>query len=279
MTSPAPTKAPSKVLLVSEFGFRTEVTEWFCEAFSRIHQEYDLTIYGCVGRFYCPFTYVPLPEPYRRVDRLGIAYSYAYAFAQNRQYDKIIHIDNDCWFKDMSLIRKMAQMLDENFLVGIREQPIHTCFFGVRTELFQELDFAQMVKLFFTPGQDFFRTFAGDVFARRPCAYIHCPEDAFIHYGGLQRAIEYVQFYLEDDWGKLPTASFYFVQVVKSLYDWSTQHDIVLTLKGQRIDAVLVDEILKKIRETDFNWKGKLTEMQQELVKTTRNGPGQRPLR
>lgn len=253
-------------LLLSEFGFRTEVIEWFCSYFEAINWEYDLKIYGCVDTFQMSANYIPLLPEFRRVDRLGIAYSYAYAFSQNKHYKKIIHIDNDCWFRDMRPIQQLDQMLDRFYLVGIEERPIHTCFFGFRTEIVKPLSFAEMVNLFFAPGRNFFRTFAYDIFSKLPCATMRIPTEQLVHYGGLQRAIEFVQYYMEEDWEKIPTSSSYFLAALQSLYQWSLDRNVRLTLKDRVLDASLVGQIISKIRNTDFSWKKKLEDLNCELT-------------
>lgn len=255
----------TETVLITEFGFRTEVMDWFCEYFAALDPPYPVKVYGCLDAYECPFEYIPLPNAYRRMDRVGISYAYAYAFSENREAEKIVHIDNDVWFRNSRPIKKVVKRLDRHAMVGLKANPIHTSFFGLRTEVVNGMTFDEMARAFFDSKRDFFRVFARDVFKRYRCSTVTFRERDFIHYGGLQRAIERLQTFIEKGSKVRPKNKIRVERIMGTLYEWSQNHAVTLDLNGKRFDAAFIEEILKGIEASDIEWEARKEEMRVEM--------------
>jgi hypothetical protein len=187
-----------KTLIVSEFGTRTEIIEWFCKKLHAVNKKkYDVKIYGNLDTFSCEFEYISIPQKYRGYNRLSVCYCFAYWCLNNLEYDKIIHIDNDVLIKDIGFIDKMSEDLDKSYIVGIKESPIFTFLFGMKTEIFKNKTMSQLTAEMFDFGLGKHSSDVMRIFFRKNIKTLpHKIYDLglenkfYIHYGGLQSGLE-----------------------------------------------------------------------------------------
>lgn len=242
-------------LLLTGFGTRTEVVQWFCGHMQALNHGYDLQVYGYPES--CDFAadYLPIPAQYQRDDAQATAYALAYALLQNRHYRNIIHIGSDCWIRDQSVIDKMVEALDRFSMVGLAGDPVRACFFGLRTEVLPELTVEQLAERLGPAGEQFMQAFARDLFARFPCASVRIPAQDLICYEGLQQAIICLEYFLGGDWESIPVTRERLIHILRFLRDWLSACQTRITLAGRGVNAAQVGELLQQIEADDFVWQ------------------------
>ena len=243
----------SDTLLLVGFGPRPEVNEWFFARLQEMGPICDVKIHGCADHCPSPAEYVPLPAALRSPQGLQQPRALHHALAQNRHYKKIIFIGDECWIRDADIIRKMDEALDRFTLVGVQAEPIHPCFFGVRTEALQSASFEQMAGE--AAGTDSFSAFARDTFARFSCAAVRIPGQEFIWYRGLHQAVEQLEQFLNGRWEALPLSKQGLLGVMEFLRTWLRTHDVRPRLGDRMVDGAVMDDVLRLIQAPGFVWK------------------------
>lgn len=244
----------SDTLILTEFGARTETIEWFCGYFQALNRDYDFKVYGGLDRFDGAAAYIALPQPPREDVPLA-AHALALALTDNRHYRKIIHIGSDCWIRDIDVIRKMEQALDRYCLVGIAEQPVHPCFFGLQTQVLGTLSADELLARLAPPGQPWFRDFARELFTRYPCAGVSIPASQLVCYAGLEQAIECLELFLKGKWESLPTGKEHLLQILRFVQTWLRDRGTRLTLDGRAVDAAVMDDLIRRVEVPEFLWR------------------------
>lgn len=258
------------MVVVTEYGFDTEIVEWFVKNY---RGKYSLKVYG-----YAPIEYencIILPEKYHRMDKLGAANAIGYWMYDNRNEEKIIHIDCDVYIKDYKILDMIFKDLDNNDIVTVLKsrnkiKKVVNCFFGMTPKIWQEENEKELItKLLGSWGVDISSAYYTSLVNNNKHKGYGLGPDCkyFKHYTKLNRGIYNFKKWVETGDIDIDIGIWYEKASVKRILEWSEEFNIKVSHMGISLNTCIVEKMVSHIENKSFDLKNHFKNLIEDFEK------------